>query len=114
MPSEPELRHQEVRPTHVVSMQSLGTDEEQRICKSLHVMQVFAVSLNRKPLFPGTMMPVQIHDQQLINEVVELKRDKYGFHLNYCKQPHKSSCMSTASVQRAVCTGSFIKEGEVG
>ena len=37
--------------------------------------QVFAVPLNRKPLFPGTLMPVQVQDQQLINEIIEQKRD---------------------------------------
>ena len=39
------------------------------------LLQVFAVPLTRKPLFPGTLMPVQVQDQRLINEIIELKRD---------------------------------------
>ena len=43
--------------------------------RSLHV-QVFVVPLQRKPLFPGTLMPVQLRDRKLISEIQEMKKDK--------------------------------------
>lgn len=38
--------------------------------------EVFVVPLSRKPLFPGTLMPVQLRDRKLISEIQEMKRDK--------------------------------------
>jgi len=37
-------------------------------------VQVFAVALQRRPLFPGSLQPVTVHDPKLIDEILELKR----------------------------------------
>lgn len=36
--------------------------------------EVFAVALQRRPLFPGSLQPVTVHDPKLIDEILDLKR----------------------------------------
>jgi hypothetical protein len=36
--------------------------------------EVFAVPLPRRPLFPGGIMPVTVHNNKLIKELVEIRR----------------------------------------
>ena len=42
-------------------------------CSYAHV-QVFAVALQRRPLFPGSLQPVLVQDPKLIDEILDLKR----------------------------------------
>ena len=39
-------------------------------------MQVLAVPLPRRPLFPGNIMPVSVQDPRLVKELLELKRSR--------------------------------------
>ena len=39
-------------------------------------MQVLAVPLPRRPLFPGNIMPVSVQDPRLVRELLELKRSR--------------------------------------
>lgn len=41
---------------------------------SLGYCQVFAVALQRRPLFPGSLQPVTVNDPKLIDEILDLKR----------------------------------------
>lgn len=36
------------------------------------LVQILAVPLARKPLFPGTMVPLHVTDKKLLDELVEL------------------------------------------
>ena len=36
--------------------------------------EVLAVALPKKPLFPGGLMPVTVHDEKLIEELIKLKK----------------------------------------
>lgn len=36
--------------------------------------QVLAVVLPRRPLFPGGLMPVAVHNEKLIQELIQLKK----------------------------------------
>lgn len=38
------------------------------------MVQVLAVSLPRRPLFPGGLMPVTVHNDKLIQELIQLKK----------------------------------------
>ena len=40
----------------------------------LHALQVFAVAMPRRPLFPGTTFPVSIRDAKLIEEIEQIQR----------------------------------------
>ena len=39
-------------------------------------VQVLAVPLPRRPLFPGNIMPVSVQDPRLVRELLELKRSR--------------------------------------
>lgn len=37
--------------------------------------QVFAVPVNRRPLFPGSIFPVQVKNRKLVQELMQFRRD---------------------------------------
>jgi len=39
-------------------------------------IQVLAIPLPRRPLFPGNIMPVSIQNPKLVKELMELKKDR--------------------------------------
>jgi ATP-dependent Lon protease len=82
--------------------------------EKVHGLQVLAVPLPRRPLFPGNIMPVSVQNPQLIKELLELKRsrsDKLWFphikgrhmvHDNWVVCVWGSNCLHTARRVAAV------------
>ena len=72
VPSSPEQRHREVGALHLpfvlCFVSSPKTDCSFCYC------QVFAVALQRRPLFPASLQPVTVNDPKLIDEILDLKR----------------------------------------
>ena len=48
----------------------------QRMSLTCYGVQVLAVPLPRRPLFPGNIMPVAVQDPRLVRELLELKRSR--------------------------------------
>ena len=73
VPSSPEQRHREASELHFVAFGVCADSNRDFRCNLPHV-QVFAVALQRRPLFPGSLQPVLVQDPKLIDEILDLKR----------------------------------------